>query len=601
MRTDGRCRRSRMTGRKKRKIGGLAAGCLLAALAGCGQADGAAYLVSPDESYEKEAPDDSAWQVKDQDSLYGKADETEVTVMYLTVGRGNEADGSDHTWSEVNRYPLGYYEENGLSPYLCEAVLQVGDELGPLEGEFGYGQLTPNATVQLKGEKASARQQKSYRINIKEGKGKWKKQKAVVLNKYMQDPLRFCEKLCYSLMQEIPQMMSARTSFVHLYVKDKTEGEDGRFQDYGLYIQTEQINKTYLKNRGLDNDGQLYELKDFDFGRHSDSIRLAADPSYDQNEFEQYLEIKGSGDHTKLIAMLDAVNNPAVPVGSVLDQYFDRENLYCWMAFQILTGDKDSGVNACLYSPQMLDRWYLISRDNDNAFREIYERMKEEADAPSWNQGIFSLTSSVLFARMLQDETCRKELSQTVEWMKEQYLTQEKLQEKAGLYSEIIKPYLYSLPDKMYARVTPEEYDAIAGRLEDEVDRNYRAYQESLLKPWPFRILSPLIRDSRMVVCWEEAYLYGDAQADYLVEVAESPDFRNCILKTTLHADTSLEMDVPAAGQYFIRVRAENQEEQTQDACAYYRTENGTVVYGTQCFYVLEDGSIAVSVYEEGE
>ena len=29
-------------------------------------------------------------------------------------------------------------------------------------------------------------------------------------------------------------MIGARTQLVHLYVKDKTEGEDGLFQDYGF-------------------------------------------------------------------------------------------------------------------------------------------------------------------------------------------------------------------------------------------------------------------------------------------------------------------------------------------------------------------------------
>ena len=58
-------------------------------------------------------------------------------------------------------------------------------------------------------------------------------------------------------------MIGARTQLVHLYVKDKTEGEDGLFQDYGLYTQVEQINKTYLKNHGFDNDGALYQVGKF--------------------------------------------------------------------------------------------------------------------------------------------------------------------------------------------------------------------------------------------------------------------------------------------------------------------------------------------------
>lgn len=583
----------------KKMSGGILFGIFLAALAGCGSAEDAAGLLSPDETYEKTVMSESAYMVTDQNSLYEEAQENEVTVMYLTVGRGNEADGTDHTWAEVNRHPLGYYVENGISPYLCEAVLQVGDEVGPLAGEFGYGELTANATVQLKGESASTRSQKSYRINIKEGKGKWEEQKVIVLNKYVQDPIRFSEKLCYDVMQEIPQMMSTRTKFVHLYVKDKTEGEDGLFQDYGLYVQVEQINKTYLKNRGLDGDGQLYKLEDFDFGLHADSIRTATDPAYDKAAFEQYLEIKGSEDHTKLIAMLKAVNDPSVSIQSVLDRYFDRENLYYWMAFQMLTGNKDSGANAYLYSPQMLDKWYFISTDNDNAFREIYEEVRSDTYEPSWNTGIFSFTGSALFSRILQDESCRQELSEVVEELKTEYLTQEKISEKAAVYSETVKSYLYSLPDKLYARVSPAVYDTIVGRMGGAAAEYAQEYQESLEKPWPFHILEPVVRGSQLVLRWEEAYLYGEENAVYSVEVAKSHDFRNCILKKDGLTSVSADIEIPAPGQYFVRIRAKTQSGLSQDAYEYYLTEKGTVVSGTLCFYVLEDGSVAVSVYEE--
>ena len=38
-------------------------------------------------------------------------------------------------------------------------------------------------------------------------------------------------------------------------------------------------------------------------------IKLADDPDYDQAKFEEKLEIKGDNDHTKLIAMLNDLND----------------------------------------------------------------------------------------------------------------------------------------------------------------------------------------------------------------------------------------------------------------------------------------------------
>ena len=54
--------------------------------------------------------------------------------------------------------------------------------------------------------------------------GEWRGQRTIALNKHVSDVFRFRNKLAYDLMKDIPQMMSARTQFVHLYVKDTTEG-----------------------------------------------------------------------------------------------------------------------------------------------------------------------------------------------------------------------------------------------------------------------------------------------------------------------------------------------------------------------------------------
>lgn len=50
-------------------------------------------------------------------------------------------------------------------------------------------------------------------------------------------------------------------------------------------------------------------MNSFDFHRYEDTIKLADDPDYNQANFEGMLEIKGDSDHTKLIEMLDALND----------------------------------------------------------------------------------------------------------------------------------------------------------------------------------------------------------------------------------------------------------------------------------------------------
>ena len=57
-------------------------------------------------------------------------------------------------------------------------------------------------------------------------------------------------------------------------------------------------------------------------------------------------------------------------------------------------------------------------------------------------------------------------------------------------------------------------------------------------------------------------------------------------------------LELPEAGQYFIRVRATNEEGKTQDAFDYYVTDEGKQ-YGMRCIYVTEDGQIEEDIYEE--
>ena len=188
-------------------------------------------------------------------------------TMYLTVSRGNSSEGTDHTWKEINSYSAYDYDKMGVDRYQTAALLQVGDESGPQSGEVGYGENVPNATVQIRGQTSSRNAQKNYKIELKKNKGTWRGQRTINLNKHQTEGMRFRNKLSYDLLKGIPQLMSLRTQFVHLYVRDLTEGDSSEFQDYGLYTQVEQLNKTGMKNHGMDSKGQLYKINSFEFFR----------------------------------------------------------------------------------------------------------------------------------------------------------------------------------------------------------------------------------------------------------------------------------------------------------------------------------------------
>ena len=85
--------------------------------------------------------------LRDNPELYTVYDDSGVVTMYLTVSRGNDSENTNHSWAEINHYSVYDYETMGVPRYQVNALLQVGDENGPLPGELGYAVEAPNATV----------------------------------------------------------------------------------------------------------------------------------------------------------------------------------------------------------------------------------------------------------------------------------------------------------------------------------------------------------------------------------------------------------------------------------------------------------------------
>ncbi|WP_373218685.1 CotH kinase family protein [Ruminococcus sp. 5_1_39BFAA] len=535
----------------------------------------------------------------DNKALYAEDDETSVVTMYLTVSSGNEGDNTNHTWTEINSHSNYDYEEMGVPRYNVDAILQVGDENGPVEGEFGYGETVPNAAVQVRGQTSSRSQQKNYKIRIKEGKGSWREQRTIALNKHVGEPSRFRNKLAYDLMKEIPQMMSARTQFVHLYVKDETEGGSGEFEDYGLYTQVEQMNKTYLKNHGLDNKGQMYKVNFFEWYLYDDVMKLSTDSDYNEKAFERYIEIKGSDDHTKLHELLEEVNDYTIPIDEIVEKHFDLDNVFYWMGFQILIGNMDVGArNLYLYSPLNSEKWYFISWDNDSSFARKYKELKNYSDGESWEQGISMFSNLIIFNRMLKVEKYRKGLDDAIQDLRTNYLTEEKVRAKIESYRAVVKPYVYSEPDLEYAKVDEEEYDLVTDAMSKELETNYQYYLESLNKPWPFYVGLPEKRNGKLEFVWDASYDYNNEEITYSFVLATDYEFTNVIASEDGLRLTGTTTDILPPGQYFIRVRARDESGYEQDCYDYYSTDYGKT-YGCRSFLVTEDGTIAENLNEE--
>lgn len=537
--------------------------------------------------------------LRDKTTLYENQDPTEVVTMYLTVSTGNAAENTDHTWEDINSYSVYDYEAMGVDRYQVAGLLQVGDENGPLPGELGFGQSAPNCTVQVRGQTSSSLAQKNYKISVKDNKGEWNGQTTIALNKHQSDGLRFRNKMAYDLMAGIDEMMGLRTTFVHLYVKDTTAGGSGEFVDYGLYTQVEQLNKTALKTHGLDKNGHLYKINFFEFFRYEDVIRMADDPLYDLAAFEELLEVKGDDDHTKLIQMLEAVNDYARPAEEVLEEYFDIENMAYWMAFHLLMGNRDTqSRNVYIYSPLNSNKWYFYSWDNDGMLRRTEYALQDRSDGLGWEDGVSNYWGNVLFQRALKTETFRTALDAAVEDLYA-YFSPQRINAMVQQYSAVIKPYLYRMPDAEYAPLTQTQYDQVAAALSSEIETNYRSYKASYDKPMPFYIGVPRKEEGKLLFQWDPAYDFDGESVTYTFELASDYTFANPIVRQEGLVLPEYRFDQLPAGQYFVRVTATNASGYSQYAFDYYVIESGKV-YGVKCFYVGQDGTITEDVYVEG-
>ena len=532
-------------------------------------------------------------QVKDKASVYADDDDSIVT-MYLTVRRGNAADNTDHSWSEVNGNSTYYCDEKGIPRYGVEGILQVGDESGPSPDQIGYGLNVPNATVQVRGKTSSRAEQKSFKIKIKSGAGSWRNQKTIALNKHPYDSTRIRNKLSYDLIKTVPGMIGLRTQFVHLYVKDQTgnDATGAKFVDYGLYTQVEQPNKRFLRNHGLDEYGQLYKASMFEFFRYPDALKLADDPKYDLSAFEEVLEVKGNDDHQKLLTMLDDLNNYSLPTEEVFAKYFDEENYFTWLAFQMLTGNTDTtSQNFLLYSPQNSQKWYFISWDNDGAWGSGEDRLFKGLSGSNDEKGISNYWGSVLHKRVLKSPELRKKLDNKIQEIRK-LVSESVVAAKVKEYQKVTQPYLYAMPDVMYDVYDVKGYEQVLNTLGQEVEINYQMYLTSLERPLPFFLDTITVEKDAVRFQWDVSFDFDNEALTYTFELA-----RDYTFKTTLNKQENLKLPQAqtgklAPGQYFMRVSVKNASGQTQTAQEYYEDQNGVRHYGVRCFYILPDGTL---------
>ena len=573
---------------------------LCALLSGCEQ-DGEGRAATPGEAQTqrtsvRKAPlqDVNNLPLKDDHTLYEAYDPLDVVCFYVTVRKGNRADGTDHTFQEVNAYK-NLQGMTGVEKIKAEAIFQVGDETGPLPGEVGYGALSPNATINVRGRTSTGYPQKSYRISLMDTAGLWRGQRAIAINKHPGDPTRLRNMVYFRLLQDVPGLTSLRTQYVHLYVKDETDPDaPDAFVDYGLYTQVELPNGRFLRNHGLSQDGDLYKANMCELYRYPDQLKLATDPTYDLAAFSEVLEPKTGNDHRKLIEMLEAVNDYERPIEEVIAKYFDLDNLTSYMAFNMLMANPDSNAqNYLLYSPVNSDTWYYICWDGDGALAYYEDELLENAwSEAEWTRGVSDYWGVVLFNRMLRVESFRNALYEKVEWL-HGLITPERINELIAACRTVTDSYTTRMPDAIHMRIPNDKLELIYNNMAADTDLAYAYIMESFKKPMPFYLGVPIAQGGRLTLSWDAAYDFDGEFVRYDVQVATDWTFapETIVAESLGQLVCTASFAMPEQGDYFWRVVATDESGHSQISFDQISTATGAHG-GMGRFTVGPEGSV---------
>jgi spore coat protein H len=395
-------------------------------------------------------------------------------------------------------------------------------------------------------------------------------------------------------MKQIPGLVSLRTQFVQLYVKDETSEPEGTaFVDYGLFTQVELPNKAFLKAHLLNSNGQLYKTTFFEFSRYPEQIRLVDDPLFDENIFSSKLEIKGNRDNTKLIKMLDNLNNYEIPIETTFEKYFDAENYFTWMAYNILVGNVDtSSQNFYLYSPQNSDKFYFIPWDYDDSFfRQDREACCGYFPYSSYEYGVANYWGTTLANRVLRSPVYRKILDTKMLELRD-FLSPERINGLLNSYMGVVEKYALAMPDLQYFPTTKEGMKRDIELIPTEININYNLYLESLQTPLPFFLGTPNIVDGVLSFNWGSSYNFVPQEITYHFVLAKDLALLDIIYDKELLNNLNLQTSIPEPGEYYWTVTATNSSGKVQLPFNGLRDSDNRRHSGIKRFYISVDGQI---------
>lgn len=490
--------------------------------------------------------------LKEDKGIYPEQPDTNIYDVYLSVFPTKDSNGDILDFSA-----FGLHQSRGhdYNPVLnCNVqILNQGESLDPLTSLD-----TKNATIRVRGNSSRGDTFKSYKLKLDEEAGTFLGQTSLNINKHSEDITKIATKLETDLLINVDNILSFQTYFMRVWIRDTSLPIDQqKFEYYGLFTEIEQPNKTYLEKRGLSSNASMYKARDFSF-QLSDVLKDVDDPGYNVSDFETVLTIREANDHTKLLEMLNAVNDMSRDFEEVFHTYFNEDNYLTWLAFNLLMGNNDIiNHNFIIYNPDNSKTWYFVPWDFDGTLR-FGEYESSLMKLPESLRGVQKLNQSVIHRRYLRMDGSIEKIQQKMDELLEEVVTEERVTSLIQSYIPVLEKTVVLEPDIGLLDMTPPELMVYLENLYDGILYNREAFEISMEYPVPMYVSQPeQLEDGTIKFLWQASYSYQGKPITYNVQLFEDYNMEKLILEEKNIVDTSYickqELN---PGTYYLKVTA---------------------------------------------
>lgn len=534
---------------------------------------------SPDEPDNPFIADPS--DIIDVDAFYDQDGYDTVNIIRVDIrtntleGVCNEVDISGCTLDDV------IADTNGDDNFKAEIEVHFQST------DFADDGSSNNATLRQRGASSRLAPQKSFRIKLDSKEDLWRNERRLQLNKHPNENSRIRNKVSFDLLRSLPHIPSLRTQFVNLWIDDGQGPED-----YGLFTHVEFAGKEYLSNRGRNTDDNLYKIEFFEFSQGDlDNLQVDSEGRpLDEDRFESRLQIERGDDHRMVVEMLTALNNPEQSFESVLNRYFNKNNVLTWVTANLLLHATDAITqNFYLYNPVGSDKFYFLPWDYDSTFfpePALSNSLENDELAKRLFYGYARGVNSQFVSRYYQQPGIHQKILNAANVLRNTYLTDSNISERALRYATVVEPYLTREPDSIY---NPDYSINRSNQFASSVASIHEALQNDFGIPIPPILNAPTLDGDKLIFSWSPAFdVTRQNSISYELLVSTSVEFtpENIVANVdNLGGSVSYETstnDLPS-GQLFVRVIARGSTDPTN---IWQVAENTTKLNGTEWYGV---------------